>query len=66
MTVNTNGEHYTRFAGITDEANLLQDIREDVAAIRASQERTEKMVTDFMTAMQNNPMLRAMGAKFGL
>ncbi len=46
--------------------NSVQALRDMVQEVRESQLRTEKMVTDFMTAMQNNPMLRAMGAKFGL
>lgn len=58
---NTRSDGYT-----TDEAALLHLILEETRAVRASQEATEKMVKEFIETMSQNPMLKMMGAKFGM
>ena len=50
---------------ITDEAQLLHTILQEVKRVRESQERTEQMVKTFVEAMEKNPMLKAMAGRFG-
>jgi hypothetical protein len=50
---------------VPDRYSVLAQIAEDTRAIRESQERTEKLVTDFITSMNGNPMLNAMAGMMG-